>query len=159
MQQAFEREKPISPSLSASYTMDGTERIASSGIALDVNGYAALEELFPEEGGALEEQLAAEGNEGIMTNSTIAATPSPLAPDQQTITQQEEFGTEEEQILRSGEIEEFPQPQFPLLVSFTVTFNELGTYNYFCAFHPGMFGQVVVGGDGGKLGSGQTNQR
>ena len=54
MQQAFERGKPISPSLSASYTMDGTERIASSGIVLDVNGYAALEELFPEEGGALQ---------------------------------------------------------------------------------------------------------
>ena len=86
-----------------------------------------------------------------MTNSTTAATPSPLTPDQETITQQEEFGTEEEQILRSGEIEEFPQPQFPLLGSFTVTFNEPGRYDY-CAFHGGMLGQVVVGDDGGDLG-------
>ena len=37
-----------------------------------------------------------------------------------------------------------PPPQFPFLGSFTVTFSEPGTYDYFCAFHPGMFGQVVV---------------
>jgi plastocyanin len=102
-------------------------------------------------------QLAAEDNEEIMTNSTTATTPLPLSPDQESITQQEEFGTEEEQLLRSGESEEFPQPQFPVLRSFTVTFNEPGTYDYFCAFHPGMFGQVVVEGGGG--GEGQTNQR
>jgi hypothetical protein len=137
--------------------MDGTERIVSSGIVPDVNSFAALEELFPEEGqgGAAQEQPA-EDNEEIMTNSTTATTPSPLSPDQESITQQEEFGTEEEQLLRSGESEEFPQPQFPVLRSFTVTFNEPGTYDYFCAFHPGMFGQVVVGGNSGE---GQTNQR
>jgi plastocyanin len=158
MQQAFEQGTPVPPPLSTSYTMDGTERLVSSGIVLDVNGFAALEELFPEEGegGAPQEQLAAEDNEEIMTNSTTATTPSPLSPDQESITQQEEFGTEEEQLLRSGESEEFPQPQFPVLRSFTVTFNEPGTYDYFCAFHPGMFGQVVVGGNSGE---GQTNQR
>jgi plastocyanin len=46
-------------------------------------------------------------------------------------------------------VNEFRPPQFPFLDSFAVTFNEPGTYDYFCAFHPGMFGQVVVGGDGG----------
>ena len=46
-------------------------------------------------------------------------------------------------------VNEFRPPQFPFLHSFAVTFNEPGTYDYFCAFHPGMFGQVVVGGDGG----------
>jgi hypothetical protein len=35
--------------LSASYTMDGTERMVSSGIILDVNGFVPLEELFLEE--------------------------------------------------------------------------------------------------------------
>jgi plastocyanin len=43
-------------------------------------------------------------------------------------------------------VNEFRPPQFPFLHSFAVTFNEPGTYDYFCAFHPGMFGQVVVGG-------------
>ena len=46
-------------------------------------------------------------------------------------------------------VNEFRPPQFPFLHNFAVTFNEPGTYDYFCAFHPGMFGQVVVGGGGG----------
>jgi hypothetical protein len=109
--------------LSASYTMDGTERMVSSGIILDVNGFVPQEELFLEEsrGTAL----------------------------------QEEFGTEDEQILRAGESKQFPPSQFPFLGSFTVAFNEPGTYDYFCAFHPGMFGQVVVGCSSEE---GQTNQ-
>ncbi|MDQ4012138.1 MAG: hypothetical protein M3114_01320 [Thermoproteota archaeon] len=47
--EAFQGGSQPSP-LSTSYTMDGTERIVSSGIVLDVNGFTALEELFPEEG-------------------------------------------------------------------------------------------------------------
>jgi plastocyanin len=128
------------PQLSASYTMDGTERVVSSGIVLDVNGFAVLEELFVEEG-APQEELAAEDNQGITTNSTTTPPPS---PDEETMVQQEE------------QVEEFPPSPFPILDSFTVTFEEPGTYDYFCAFHPGMFGQVVVGGGGG--GEGQTNQ-
>jgi plastocyanin len=155
MEQAFEQGTPMPSTLSASYTMDGTERLVSSGIVLDVDGFSVLEELIPEEGRGVPQEQLAEDNEGLMTNSTTTMTSSSLSPDQETITQQEEFGTEEEQILRSGESEEFPPPQFPFLDSFTVTFNEPGTYNYFCAFHPGMFGQVVVGGSG----EGQTNQR
>jgi plastocyanin len=92
MGQAFEQGTPMPSPLSTSYTIDGTESIVSSGIVLDVNGFAALEELFPEDGGAS------------------------------------------------------PPPQFPFLGSFTLTFSQPGTYDYFCAFHPGMFGQVVVGG-------------
>lgn len=113
--------------LSTSYTMDGTERIVSSGIILDVNGFAALEELFPEEG-----QVS---NQEIATNST---TTIPL------VSAEEEAMAQQEQPL-----EQFPPSPFPLLGSFTVTFNEPGTYDYFCAFHPGMFGQIVVGGGGG----------
>ncbi len=154
MERAVERGTSAPSLLSANYTMDGTERLVSSGILLDVNGFSILEEVFPEEGRLPQEQLA-QDNEGLMANSTTTATSSPLSPDQETITQQEEFGTEEEQPLRAGESEEFPLPQFPLLGSFTVTFNEPGTYDYFCAFHPGMFGQVVVGSSG----QGQTNQR
>jgi plastocyanin len=77
------------------YTMDNTERVVSSGIILDVSGFAALEE-------------AGEGP-------------------------QEE------------RVQEFLLPAYPILFSFTVTFEQPGTYEYFCAFHPGMFGQVVVG--------------
>jgi plastocyanin len=102
MEQAFDQGSAMPSPLSASYTMDGTESVVSSGIVLDVNGFAALEELFPEEGRG--------------------------APP--------------------------PPPQFPFLGSFTVTFSQPGTYDYFCAFHPGMFGQVVVGGSM----EGQTSQ-
>src|ERR687896_2046397 len=142
--EAFQGGSQPSP-LSTSYTMDGTERIVSSGIVLDVNGFTALEELFPEEGegGAPQEQLAAEDNQGIATNSTT--TTPPISPDEEAMAQQEE-----------QPVEEFPPSPFPLLGSFAVTFNEPGTYDYFCAFHPGMFGQVVVEGGGG--GEGQTNQ-
>lgn len=101
MEQAFDQGSAMPSPLSASYTMDGTESVVSSGIVLDVNGFAAVKELFPEEGRG--------------------------AP---------------------------PPPQFPFLGSFTVTFSQPGTYDYFCAFHPGMFGQVVVGGSM----EGQTSQ-
>jgi hypothetical protein len=138
--EAFQGGPQPSP-LSTSYTMDGTERIVSSGIVLDVGGFAVLEELFPEEGGASQEELAAQDNQGIATNSTTTTTTPPLSPDEETMGQQEE--------------QEFPPSLFPLLGSFTVTFEEPGTYDYFCAFHPGMFGQVVVGGGEGE---GQTNQ-
>ncbi len=144
--EAFQGGPQPSP-LSTSYTMDGTERIVSSGIVLDVNGFAALEELFPEEeeGGASQEQLAAEDNQEVATNSTTTTTP-PISPDEEAMAHQEE-----------QPLEGFPPSPFPLLGSFTVTFNEPGTYDYFCAFHPGMFGQVVVGGVGGG-GEEQTNQ-
>jgi plastocyanin len=102
--QAFEQGTTMPSPLSTSYTMNGNESVVSSGIVLDVNGFAALEGLFPEEGAA-------------------AAAPP-------------------------------PPPQFPFLGSFTVTFSEPGTYDYFCAFHPGMFGRVVVNSSE----EGQTNQ-
>jgi plastocyanin len=136
--EAFQGGPQPSP-LSTSYTMDGTERIVSSGIVLDVNSFAALAELFPEEGveggAAPQEQPAAEDNQEIVTNSTTTTTTTPpISPDEETMGQQEE------------QVEEFPPSPFPVLGSFTVTFNEPGTYDYFCAFHPGMFGQVVVSG-------------
>ena len=100
--QAFEQGTAMPSPLSTSYTMNGNESVVSSGIVLDVNGFAALEGLFPEEGAA-----------------AVA-----------------------------------PPPQFPFLGSFTVTFSEPGTYDYFCAFHPGMFGRVVVSSSEER----QTNQ-
>lgn len=81
------------------YTMNNTERVVSSGIILDVSGFAALEEA----GGGRSQQQR---------------------------------------------LQESPLSAYPILSSFTVTFEQPGTYEYFCAFHPGMFGQVVVVRDG-----------
>ena len=86
MEQAYEQGTAMPSPLSASYTIDGTESVVSSGIVLGVN--------------------------------------------------------------------EFRPPQFPFLHNFTVTFSQPGTYDYFCAFHPGMYGQVVVGS---SIGEGETN--
>ena len=38
-------------------------------------------------------------------------------------------------------------PPFPPISSFTVIFQEPGTYPYYCAIHPWMTGQVIVRGD------------
>ena len=158
IEQAFQQGTPVPSPLSASYAMNGTERVVSSGIILDVNGFAALEEMFPEEGQgtASQEEVGAESNQGITSNSTTSMTPPSQLPDEETITPQQEFGTEDEQIISAGESEQAPLPQFPLLDSFTVTFTEPGTYDYFCALHPGMFGQVVVVGRSSA--EGQINQ-
>ena len=66
--------------------------------------------------------------------------PSPLSAS---------YTMETESVVSSGivlGVNEFRPPQFPFLHNFTVTFSQPGTYDYFCAFHPGMSGQVVVGG-------------
>ena len=103
MEVSMQQQRMFIPSnLSTSYTMDNTERVVSSGIILDVSGFAALEEAGGGGGGRSQEET----------------------------------------------IQEFPLRAYPILSSFTVTFEQPGTYEYFCAFHPGMFGQVVVGGGG-----------
>ncbi len=141
VEEAFQGGPQPAP-LSTSYTVDGTERIVSSGIILDVNGFAALDELFPEEGQGepSQDELGAVDNQEITTNSNTTTTRQPISPDEEAMGQQQEQPAEE-----------FPPSPFPLLGSFTVTFNESGTYDYFCAFHPGMFGQVAVGNGGGGI--------
>ncbi len=46
-------------------------------------------------------------------------------------------------------------PPFPPVSTFAVTFNEPGTYPYFCAIHPWMGGQVIVA-DGNTSSTGST---
>jgi plastocyanin len=113
MEESMQQGMFMPANLSTSYTMDGTERVVSSGIMLDVSGFAAIEE----EGGVGPQQ-----EEGVQEQQQQQQAPTPEG------------------------VEEFPPPAYPILSSFTVTFEQLGTYGYFCAFHPGMFGQIVVGG-------------
>jgi plastocyanin len=102
MEESLQQGMFMPSNLSTSYTMDGTETVISSGVMLDVTGFAPLEEEV----------------------------------------------VQEQQQARIAEEAELPPPTYPIMSSFTVTFNEPGTYNYFCAFHPAMFGQVIVGGGG-----------
>ena len=161
--EALAQGTPMPTSLSTGYTMDGTETIVSSGIILDVNGLTALEGVLLDEGGASQ---AAENNQETTNNSATTTTSTP--PDEGTTAQQEENATEGPEPT-PGEVfppategpeptttEVLPPAQFPYLGSFTVKFNEPGTYDYFCAFHPGMIGQVIVG-SGGAGGTNQTS--
>ena len=77
--------------LSANYTMNGTERVVTSGIILDVGGFEAL---FEEEEGLFEEE------EGEAANTTAATTPIPpaeIGQENATAAATEEGGEEQQQ--------------------------------------------------------------
>jgi plastocyanin len=126
--------------LSANYTMNGTEAIVSSGIILDVGGFEALFE--EEEGEEANMTAATDATDSNATTVDAATTPLPPA----------EIGQENATATATGEggEEEFPPLPYPILDSFTATFEEPGTYEYFCAFHPGMYGIVTVAGEEGE---------
>ncbi len=127
--------------LSASYTLNGTEKVVTSGIILDVGGFDAL--FAEEEQGLVEE----EGEISAENTTTAATTPIPPAEiGQENATEAVPTTTDQE----GGEEEEFPPLPYPILNSFTVTFEQPGTYEYFCAFHPGMYGIVTVAGEEGE---------
>ena len=121
--------------LSANYTLNGTETIVSSGIVLDVGGFDAL---FAEEEALFEE-------EGEVSAENTTAVPTTPIPPAEIGEENAAAATEEE-----GGEEEFPPLPYPILNSFTVTFEQPGTYEYFCAFHPGMYGIVTVAGEEGE---------
>jgi plastocyanin len=98
MQQTMQQGSINPPPLSMNYTMQGNEKIVSSGLILDVAGF------------------------------------QPLLQGQQ---QQQQQPTVERE-------EQLPPPAYPILSDFTVTFNESGVYPFYCAFHPGMGGIVIV---------------
>lgn len=128
--------------LSANYTMNGTELVVTSGIILDVGGFDAL--FAEEEGGEVENMTAAATEGASDTNATESdAATSPIPPA--------EIGQENATTITAVEgEEEFPPLPYPILNSFTVTFEQPGTYEYFCAFHPGMWGIVTVAGEEGE---------
>ncbi|MDQ3903239.1 MAG: hypothetical protein M3247_06340, partial [Thermoproteota archaeon] len=91
IQQATQQGNPT-PSLSVNYTMQGNEKIVSSGLILDVAGFAPLEK-----------------GQG----------------------QQEEQQSQQQQPPQTAEqVAQSPPPSYPVLSSFTVTFNQPGTYPF-----------------------------
>ena len=71
-----------------------------------------------------------------MTNATTALIDVTTMPDEEGTPQATEEGGEQPM-----------GPPFPLVNSFTVMFEDPGTYEYLCALHPWMRGEVVVLGD------------
>jgi plastocyanin len=109
------------------YTMDGTDKMINSGI------------IFPEMppvGAAMNETTTTNN----LTTTDTMTTDVTMAPEGE-----ETFPPTEEGLQPPSEEPLFP---FPLVSSFTVTFEEPGTYPYFCALHPWMTGEVVVRGGG-----------
>jgi plastocyanin len=124
-------------------TLNSTVKALNSGIILPPmppTGGGA-EPSSTEPGTTGEQQIGPEGsvtNEtAITTNATGTATDVLTVPDEQRTSQATEGPTGEETLA----------PPFPPVSSFTVRFEEPGTYPYFCAVHPWMIGQVVVRGD------------
>jgi plastocyanin len=121
------------------YTMNGTEKVINSGIILppipptdevvDQNTTAtdAEAEIREVPGASVTDETTTTGNA-----TTDVLTP----PEEEATSPAAEQGAESP----TG----FP---FPIVSSFTLTFQEPGTYPYFCAVHPWMGGQVVVRGD------------
>lgn len=124
-------------------TLNSTVRVLNSGIILPPMPSMGGPEPNTTETGTLGgEELPGEAsimNETTTTtNATTALSDVTTVPDEEGIPQATEEG------------EQPMGPPFPLVSSFTVTFEDPGTYEYFCALHPWMTGEVVV------LGAAQT---
>jgi plastocyanin len=124
-------------------TLNSTVKALNSGIILPpMPPMGEAQPNSTETGTAGEQQTPSEAsllNEtATMTNSTNGnTTDATTVPDDQATSQATEGGAGEQPI----------GPPFPVVSSFTVTFEEPGTYSYFCAIHPWMTGEVVVGGE------------
>jgi hypothetical protein len=124
-------------------TLNSTVKALNSGIILPPMPSTGGAESNSTETGTVEEQQTPSDpsvlNETTtMTNATNGTTTDvTTVPDDQAASQSTEGGAGEQPM----------GPPFPVVSSFTLTFEEPGTYSYFCAIHPWMTGQVVVGGD------------
>jgi plastocyanin len=124
------------------YTMDGTEKLINSGIIQPpiIIPTSPTDEVVDQNTTATEAEGEIREIPGAaLTNETTTtgnATTDILTPPEEQVTSE---------AIEGGEPPiAFP---FPIVSSFTVTFEEPGTYPYYCAIHPWMSGQVVVGGD------------
>jgi hypothetical protein len=115
------------------YTMDGTEKVINSGIILP-----PMESM----GAAVDQNSSSAGTAGEETTpGTGAINETTTTSTSNTTAQGAEGGGAEQPPIG---------PPFPPVSSFTVTFEEPGTYPYFCAIHPWMTGQVIVREAGGN---------
>jgi plastocyanin len=122
-------------------TLNSTVNVLNSGILfppMPTVGAGQVDNTETGTGGA-EPSVTAEISPTSLTTETTNATGSPT--DALNITDDQGIPQDTESV--TGE----PLgPPFPLVSSFTVTFEEPGVYPYFCAIHPWMAGQVIVSG-------------
>jgi plastocyanin len=125
------------------YTLNGTEMALNSGIILPqllppLGGAEANDTEAGTAGGELSSETSPTNETTTMTNATTSTSTS-----SDTTTVPEDQGTS---AATEGE-EQLAGAPFPIVSSFTVTFEQPGIYPYLCAIHPWMSGQVVVSGD------------
>ncbi len=123
-------------------TLNSTVKALNSGIILPpMPPTGGAEPNSTETGTTGEQQTTSEASVTTETATTTNNTGTPTdvltVPDEQGTSQATNGPTGEEALA----------PPFPPVSSFTVTFEEPGTYPYFCAIHPWMGGQVIVQGD------------
>ncbi len=124
-------ESPYEITTDIGYTQTGAEWAINTGIIVPP--------MVPL-GGAADQNNTAIGTEEIA--------PGAPAIDETTTTTTEGNATTTADVLTAPEeLEALPQATFPLVNSFTLTFEQPGTYQYFCALHPWMTGQVIVRGE------------
>ena len=123
-------------------TLNSTVKALNSGIILPpMPPTAGAEPSSTETGTPGEQQI---GSEASVTNETaVTANATGTATDVLTVPNEQETS----QAAEGPSGEETLAPPFPPVSSFTVRFEEPGTYPYFCAIHPWMVGQVIVQGD------------
>jgi plastocyanin len=115
----------------------------------NVRYLGGVEEESSQFGGESSEQQEMSMSSNLSTNYTIDGTEtlvsSGIILDAASLGELNEAEAQQQQAMTAaGEGEQILPPQYPLTSNFTITFSEPGTYNYFCAFHPAMFGQVIV---------------
>ncbi len=126
-------ESPYEITTDIGYTQTGAEWAINSGIIIPP--------MLPL-GGAADQNSTATGTEEIAPGApTTDETTITAGGNATTIT------TTTDVLTAPEELEALPQATFPLVNSFTVTFEQPGTYQYFCALHPWMTGQVIVRGE------------
>jgi plastocyanin len=119
-------------------TLNGNVKVLNSGIILPPMPSANQAQPNSTETGTTgEEASVTNATASTMTNATGTTTDVLTVPDEEGMSQPTEGATSEQQL----------GPPFPPISSFTVTFEEPGTYPYFCAIHPWMTGQVIVRGE------------
>ena len=119
------------------YTMDGTEKVINSGIILPP---------MESTGAAVDQNSSAAATDGEETTPGTGVMNETATSAGNTTAQGTEGGAEQPPI----------GPPFPPVSSFTVTFEQPGTYPYFCAIHPWMTGQVIVRGEEEAVGGAEV---